>query len=104
MDTVRATNIATLNDEFRKSFQGIVMTPGVIMLSNVLGLTKKVYDFNDFTEDNDPYHEHDFGAFDWNGERILWKIDYYDQTLTYGEDPLSPDCKRVMTIMLASEY
>ena len=98
------TKIAELNDEFRRSFQGTVMTPGIMYLDDVLGLTKRVYEFNDFTEDNDPYGEHDFGSFDWKGERILWKIDYFDQSLKYGEDPLSPKCKRVMTIMLASEY
>ncbi|MGH7157810.1 MAG: DUF3768 domain-containing protein [Candidatus Saccharimonadales bacterium] len=35
---------------------------------------------------------------------MFWKIDYYDQELKYGEDPLSLDCRRVLTVMLASEY
>jgi hypothetical protein len=48
--------------------------------------------------------EHDFGAIDWHGECTFWKIDYYDQTLTFGEDPLSTDCQRVLTVLLASEY
>ena len=104
MDTEYATKVAKLNDEFRRSFKNTLMTPGVMYLDDVLGLTKRVYEFNDFTEDNDPYGEHDYGSFDWKGERIFWKIDYFDQTLTYGEEPLSPKCKRVMTIMLASEY
>jgi hypothetical protein len=99
-----AKEIAKLNDTFRKGFKNTVMTPGVMYLDNVLGLAGKVQNFSDFTEDNDPYGEHDFGSFDWKGNRIFWKIDYFDQTLTYGEEPLSPKCKRVMTIMLASEY
>jgi hypothetical protein len=99
-----ATEIAKLNDRFRKSFKDTVMTPGVMYLDDVLGLAGKVQTFTDFTEDNDPYGEHDFGSFDWKGQSIFWKIDYFDQSLKYGEDPLSEKCRRVMTIMLASEY
>ena len=49
---------------------------------------------------------HDFGAFVHNGERVFWKIDYYDPSLTKGsEDPADPQqTARVLTIMLASEY
>jgi len=46
--------------------------------------------FDSFTPDNDPYGEHDFGTIDWQEEKIFWKIDYYDQALTFAEDPLSP--------------
>ena len=38
----------------------------------------RVLTFDDFDPENDPYCEHDFGAFDHNGDRIFWKIDYYD--------------------------
>jgi hypothetical protein len=104
MDKERAVQIANLNDKFRKSFKNTVMTPGVMYLDNVLGLAGKVQNFIDFTEDNDPCGEHDFGSFEWKGNRIFWKIDYFDQSLIYGEDPLSEKCRRVMTIMLVSEY
>jgi hypothetical protein len=40
----------------------------------------KVRDFVDFTEDNDPYGEHDFGSFTVSGVKIFWKIDYYDES------------------------
>ena len=62
--------------------------------------------FNTSTEDNDPHGEHDFGAFEHNSERIFWKIDYYDRTLSRGsDDPSDPvHTVRVLTIMLASEY
>ena len=59
-----------------------------------------------FTEDNDPHGEHDFGSFDHDGERIFWKIDYYDAACEFGsEDPAEPaKTTRVLTIMLAEEY
>lgn len=62
--------------------------------------------FNDFSEDNDPYGEHDFGAFDFKDNRILWKIDYYDKNLEQGsEDPADPiQTTRVMTVMMGYEY
>ena len=44
------------------------------------------------------------GFFTWGGEEVIWKFDYYDKTLKYGEDPISPDCKRILTVMLAKEY
>ena len=59
-----------------------------------------------FCEDNDPYGEHDFGAFEVEGEKLFWKIDYYDKALEHGsEDPADPTrTTRVLTVMLASEY
>lgn len=62
--------------------------------------------FDDFSEDNDPYGEHDFGAIDIDGHRVFWKIDYYNQTLDGGSnDPSDPAVtKRVLTIMMAHEY
>ena len=29
-------------------------------------------------ERNDPYGEHDFGSFEFCGETIFWKFEYYD--------------------------
>lgn len=63
--------------------------------------------FFDFTHDNDPRGEHDFGAFSVEGERVFFKIDYYsDSACTFGsDDPADPDrTYRVLTIMLASDY
>ena len=40
---------------------------------------------------NDPWGEHDFGAFELDGKTLNWKIDYYDEWLDAGSpDPASP--------------
>ena len=104
MDTEYATKVSKLNDEFRRSGFGVTLTVGVQALDDVLELLETVRQFDMFTDDNDPCKEHDFGAIDWHGQKVFWKLDYYDQALKYGEDPLSPKCRRVMTVMLASEY
>lgn len=66
----------------------------------------KVSNYEDFTKENDPYGERDFGNFDYEGVEIFWKFDYYDRELKYGsEDPADPEkTTRVLTVMLASEY
>lgn len=100
----RASQIAYQNDEFRKSGSDVMITPGIQALPDVLGLIRAVQAFEMFTPDNDPYGEHDFGSIVWYQHKTFWKVDYYDQALEYGEDALSPDCRRILTIMLASEY
>jgi hypothetical protein len=40
---------------------------------------EQVAAFDSFNEDNDPHREHDFGSFDYDGQRIFWRIDYYDR-------------------------
>jgi hypothetical protein len=53
-----------------------------------------------------PYGEHDFGSFEIAGEKVFWKIDYYDLSLEFGSnDSADPaQTKRVLTILLAEEY
>jgi len=96
--------IAQLNDEFRQQLHDWFITSGAQALPDVPGLLQAVQDFKTFTPDNDPYGEHDFGSVIWYEEKTFWKIDYYDQALQYWHDPLDPDCRRVLTVMLASEY
>ena len=69
-------------------------------------LAKIVQDYDDFSPDNDPYGEHDFGAFDFLGSKCFWKIDYYDPSLKWGSEDPSDTSKttRVLTMLLASEY
>ncbi len=117
-----ANRIAELNDRFRRSRSndpvGLslgkkVMTSGVrdLGLVAMVEIAERVVGFDAFSEDNDPHGEHDFGAFDHEGERIFWKIDYYDRA-SFGtgrdfgsEDPAdAAKTLRVLTIMLAYEY
>ena len=104
MERVQEIAIANRNDIFRKLGFGVTMTCGAADLPDVNGLMRKIRSYNDFNENNDPYHEHDLGRLDWHGDTVLWKIDYYNDNLSCFEDPLSPTCKRVMTVMLANEY
>ncbi len=106
----KTIRIRTLNDTFRTTFVGghVTMTHGIQVLGTaaVQDIICAVRSYTDFTPDNDPYGEHDFGAFTYNGTKLFWKIDYYDPTLTYGStDPSNPEqTRRVLTVMLVEEY
>jgi len=109
MDT-KTARIRALNDEMRQRLIGgmAVITPGIAALGQeaVARIVKTIEVYDDFCHANDPHEEHDFGAFDADGHRIFFKIDYYDSTLTvHSPDPSDPSVtKRVITIMLAEEY
>jgi len=66
----------------------------------------QVASFDAFTENDDPYGEHDFGSFEFGRKTIFWKIDCYDRHLRYASpDPANPAVTtRVLTVMLAEEY
>ena len=104
VDLDRSEKIASLNDEYRKNRQGFMVTRGVSALPNIATVLSMVQDFNEFDLDNDPYGEHDFGSFEVFGKKLFWKIDYYDSNLESWADPLSSECHRVLTVMLADEY
>jgi hypothetical protein len=65
-------------------------------------------EFEDFTPDNDPHGEHDFGIIKMWGESFYWKIDYCEQGSgqMYGsEDPSSAqNTRRVLSLMHSSEH
>ncbi|MFZ2137150.1 MAG: DUF3768 domain-containing protein [Xanthobacteraceae bacterium] len=106
----KTDKIRELNDQLRQNFAGgaAVMTPGIAALGAeaVARIVKTVAVFDDFCHANDPHQEHDFGAFDADGQRVFFKIDYFDESLTYHTpDPADPSVtQRVITIMLAEEY
>ena len=108
----RTKRIAELNDQLRTTFNPkagkVLLTQGFQSLGDgdqvtFFGLVRT---FNDFTVDNDPYGEHDFGAVEHNGNKVFFKIDYYAPDLQHGsEDPADPNqTVRVMTLMLSHEY
>src|SRR3546814_15677077 len=69
-------------------------------------LMSVVASYANFSEDNNPHGERDFGPFDWRGTRCYWKIDYYDrQTDSGSPDPSDPGVTcRLLTILRADEY
>jgi len=106
----RATRIADLNDKFRKGLASdrVHMTAGINAKgSEFVGKALvRVMAFDHFNADNDPHGEHDFGSFELEGEKLIWKIDYFDLAAEFGsEDPTDPKkTLRVLTVMLAEEY
>lgn len=102
--------VRELNDAFRNTLNDghAMVTSGVLSLGSlaVSHILAAVRQFADFSADNDPYGEHDFGSLSYSGHKVFWKIDCYDQCLEYGSpDPADPlVTKRVLTIMLAAEY
>jgi hypothetical protein len=102
--------IAALNDQLRHTFWGgkVMTTLAVNALPDnrraELFLAVSAYD--DFTPDNDPHGERDFGSITMAGKKFFWKISYYDARMEFGsEDPANPDVTtRVLTIMRADEY
>jgi hypothetical protein len=103
-----AEKIRTLNYAARTTFQDcrVMLTVGVQQLGGLPELLDAVRSYSSFDESNDPYGEHDFGSFNFAGEQVLWKIDYYDVDLQMASpDPTDPTVTvRVLTIMLAEEY
>ena len=94
---------AAENDAIRAMLPGtapgnrFVATRGVAALGagGLLRAALEVREFDTFTEDNDPYGEHDFGAFELDGQKLFWKIAFYD-----GQEGIH----KLLTIMLAEEY
>ncbi len=117
-----SARIAELNDRFRRRFG----MPGrgaagrcpradrvdaehrrATVRNSGSGLERR-HRVHDFSEDNDPHGEHDFGGFDIHGVgKVFWKIDYYaDAKCEWGSEEPSDitRCYRVLTIMRAEEY
>jgi hypothetical protein len=99
-----------LNDQLRRDSIG-----GRVVIAGSLGsmgrevifrVVTAVREFESFTDTNDPHGEHDCAVLVVNDLVVLWKIDYYDETLdAHSPDPSDPDVTvRVMTIMLAEDY
>ena len=106
----RIAKIRNLNDQLRQTFSGgtLLLSRGIRSKSpkELCDILEGVKNFNNFTKDLDVYNEHDYLSFDYKGDKIIAKIDYYNNDCTYlSPDPANPDhTHRVMTIMTASDY
>ena len=77
------TKIRGLNDSLRKTLSGgrVVTAPGVLAREDIDQIMDRIKRFSKFDSDNDPYWEHYFGYIMMeDGQKIFWKIDYYDAT------------------------
>jgi hypothetical protein len=107
---VKAARIRRLNDELRcKATGGRIVTTKGLQALGTGGITEvltAVSRFDDFTDDNDPWGEHDCATLTVSGRKVLFKIDYYDLSLTWHSPDASDPAvtQRVLTVMLAEEY
>jgi hypothetical protein len=109
MMTSKIEQIRTLNDRLRQDLgtgvETAIITTGVAALGDeaVARIVKTIAVYDDFCHENDPWEEHDFGAFEVDGHKIFFKIDLYEEREV--KDPNGdPIVNRVLTIMLAEEY
>ena len=78
-----SAKIAALNDAHRRSMQGCTVTKGIVAMGSAANeVFVGVRDYTDFNEDNDPYGEHDFGSLKVAGQKIFWKTDYCEESLS----------------------
>lgn len=103
--------IRAQNDTFRVLGEGhgsILLTQGIQALGElmIIRIILAIREYDAWSEDNDPWNEHDFGSVEISGHTIFFKIDYYDREVRYGSpDPANPEVThRALTIMLATEY
>ena len=107
--------IAQLNDEFRattlnpdseQTLGQVFYTQSIAALpqNEFETIIEKVKLFDDFSEANDPYGEHDFGRFIHNAHTVYWKIDYEDPALEYQSKDKINIGNRRLTIMLSHEW
>ena len=111
----RTAKTAALNDALRRDpgtgeHGRIVMTRGVreLGIPFTLQVLAKLKAYSVFSKENDPYGEHDFGSFEFEGQKLFWKIDYFEKGTEYMAGAENPEgcatTDRVLTIMLAEEY
>ncbi|MDA9020036.1 DUF3768 domain-containing protein [Flavimaricola sp.] len=110
MAEVNTDRIRELNDRARQTFTGcrVVITQGIASLEEyvISAILAQVRSYDQFTPDNDPYQEHDFGSFHNGAVQVFWRWDYYDLDYSmHSPDPADDTVTaRVLTIMLAEEY
>lgn len=111
-EAARVARIRELNDAFRSKLpaHGPVLCSAGVNHNGPEFIAKciaAVTAFKAFNASNDPWHEHDLGAFSVEDEDLFWKIEYYDKRDLYlaAEDASDPGTtERVLFIMLREEY
>ena len=109
-DALQNQRVRELNDRFRTlgGNGSVVVTSGVKSAGDdfLRRAIEATQSFANFSEDNDPWGEHDFGAFEIDGQKVFFKIECYDPTCSQGSENTANEAltHRVLTIMLASEY
>ena len=119
MEKNNSEKVAKLNDALRQSLGSpfvavnprnqVVTTQGIwdcFDNEEIGSIFQDIKSFDTFNNENNPYEERDFGSLKRKGRTIFWKIDYYDNDMKYhSPDNTNPEVtKRVLTVMLASEY
>jgi len=122
LDTIRRLNDAARSRPGSASIANVTVGFQSLPDADRFAALAAIVGFSKFDGDNDPYGEHDFGAVyrlvsgAWTqdrpdgdhaiGQTVFWKVDYYDTSLTFGSEAPwdEKQTKRVLTIMLASEY
>ncbi|CAM4256582.1 DUF3768 domain-containing protein [Palleronia rufa] len=117
-DQLRITAIAQQNDAFRLRMVG---RGGPLAPEGRVVVTRSIADMGrdfqteailavsqdkTFTEENDPYGDHCFGAVIVEGRKVWWKIDLLDLAYEYGSEDAANTAvtRRVLTIMFPEDY
>ena len=117
----RVRTIARLNDELRCSRKrgdhNLIVTTDTVneLLNTGNGILDQLFARGRLfkalaawkPEQHSVYDQHDFGSFEFEGTRLLFKIDYYQRRdfMLEAEDPTKPHLTcRLLTIMLPSDY
>ena len=106
----RSGVIRRINDAFRSHVDESLMrlSPGILNLSkgDRNAVLKNLREFADFSPTNDFYGEHDAGQYTADVGTIIWRIDYYDPTMTRSpKDPANfASTVRVLTVTLVGDH
>lgn len=113
-DEARAGSLPTSRTVFTRALADILAgdaeDPGARQASLMLGQAalRRLINETPIEPGNDPHGERDFGAVEFKGHKIFWKIDVYANDGTFSWGSATPwdvqQSFRVVTIMLASDW
>jgi hypothetical protein len=96
------------NDRLRTTFKGgtLFISEGVWALGLLAAdqILKAVKSFGDFSREDDPRGEHDFGRFEVAGQKLVWKIECELDAAEHGRTGYPGAIKRALLIMLEEEH